>query len=374
MPTVWRYLLKQYMKVLALAVATFILVLFVSRAKQIAEFAAMGAGANAIGLFAVYLIPYVLPYAVPVSCLLASIVLFQRLSNTQELTAMRACGLALRQITGPLLLAGAVLALFNFFIASELATHSHMLGRRMEAHLSSVNPLHLLQNTRLLKMGDIFVDMRTLKAGEEAEEMTLALYNRGSGRLNLFTADRLALEGEVLHADNVNVLTTVSAEGDGFDHLLVENQGEMSMPTSSLGQLIHRVGLHLKHSHLRLRLLLVRIHEEQKILAENPTRTDLATSIARGRSEIVRRISLGLSAFTFTLMGCTFGIHVSRRQTRKGIIAVVALSALFIAAYSVAGGLDSRFSLATTLYLLPHAAIIPLCILTLKRVTRGATA
>ncbi len=371
MPTVWRYLLRQYVKVLALAVTTFILVLFVSRAKQIAEFAAMGAGSNAIGLFAVYLIPYVLPYAIPFSCLLAAIILFQRLSTSHELTAMRACGMGLRQITGPILLAGAFIALLNFFVASELATHSHMLGRRMEAHLSSVNPLHLLHNTRLLKMGDLFVDMRTTKTGEEAEDLTLVLYNRGSKRLNLFSVDHLSLNDDILSADNVNLLTTVPTKGDGFDHLLVENQELTTMPSSSLTGLIRRVGLHLKHSHLRLRLLLTRIHQEEQQLASRP---ELAVSIARGRSEIVRRASLGLSAFTFTLMGCAFGIHVSRRETRKGVIAVVALGALFIAAYSIAGGLGRHLPLATTLYLLPHALIIPLCILTLKRVTKGATA
>jgi len=109
-PIIWRHLLNRYIKVLTLSTVTFIAILFVSRAKQIAEFATLGTGFSKLGVFALYLIPYILPLAIPISCLIAAVLLFQSVSHTHELTAMRACGLGLRQITSPIIMAGAVMA------------------------------------------------------------------------------------------------------------------------------------------------------------------------------------------------------------------------------------------------------------------------
>ena len=180
---------------LTLSTVTFIAILFVSRLKQIAEFAALGTGFSQLGAFALYLIPYVLPLAIPISCLIASILLFQRLSHTHELTAMRACGLGLRQITSPIIMAGAVMALINFYTASELATHCRMLARRMEGQAGAVNPLNLIQNGHLLGLRDYYVDMRTTSTGEEAQDLTFACPNPRTGRLSLLCADRVRVHG-----------------------------------------------------------------------------------------------------------------------------------------------------------------------------------
>ncbi len=368
MPIIWRYLLKQYLRVLALCVATFIAILFVSRAKQIAEFAAMGAGASHVAMFALYLIPYVLPLAIPISCLISSVILFGRLSTSSELTAMRACGLALRQLTAPILLAGALLSCVNFYIASELATHCHMLGRRMEAKVATVNPLLLLQNTRLLKMGDVFVDMHTIKQGERADDVTIVLHNRQSDRLSVVKADKLEYkDDEILLGHNVNIISTLDTDKD-YDHLILENQQAMWMPVSSFSHMIKRIGLSLKYSHLKLRLLFVRISQEALSMGK------FSPAVQRGYSEVARRISLGLATFSFTCMGVAFGIQTSRQATKRRLFAVIALSALFIACYATAEGIGHRFLLSLALFTIPHLIIIPLSIFRLKQVTKGAEA
>ena len=105
MPIIWRYLLRSYFQVLALCVSGFIAVLLVLRFSEIARFASSGLRKLKVLLFTLYQIPYILPIAVPVSCLIASILLFQRLSHTHELTAFRTCGLGLKPIIYPLIYA-----------------------------------------------------------------------------------------------------------------------------------------------------------------------------------------------------------------------------------------------------------------------------
>ncbi len=357
-PIIWRHLLNRYVKVLALSTATFIAILFVSRAKQIAEFAALGTGLGQLGAFALYLIPYVLPLAIPISCLIGSILLFQRLSQTQELTAMRVCGLGLRQITAPILIAGAVMALVNFYVASELATHCRMLARRMEGQAGAINPLNLLQNGRLLGLHDYYVDMRTTTAGEEARDLTFACPNPNTGRLNVICADRVIAQGGELIAQGASFVSTLDEST-----LVIDNQRRAITDSSSFASLTRQIGFGFKNSHLKLGLLLAKMAEE---------RGD-KVAIARGYSDIFRRLSLGLAALTFTLMGCAFGMEGGRRHARWRTVAVILLSALFIASFSVATGIDQLLLLSASLFLLPHCLIIPFSLWALKRTTKGMT-
>ncbi|MBS0626775.1 MAG: LptF/LptG family permease, partial [Verrucomicrobia bacterium] len=120
MPILWKYLLRSYFQFLFLCVSAFIAVLLVIRFQDIALFASSGAHISYIGLFSLYQIPYILPLAIPISCLIASMILFQRMSASLELTALRACGIALSPIAYPLLLSALVLSLINFTIVSEI--------------------------------------------------------------------------------------------------------------------------------------------------------------------------------------------------------------------------------------------------------------
>jgi lipopolysaccharide export system permease protein len=367
MPILWRYLLSQFFRVFLLANFSFIAILMVSRLKQIAELAALGASSLDIFLFALLLIPYILPIAIPISCLLASVILFQRLSNAQELTAMRSGGIAIRQIMAPLLMAAAVITLVNFFVASELATHSHRLGKRLQAQVGVINPLLLLQNTKFLRMGEIYVDM-TRKGNEQAKDLTCVVYNPGSERLNVISASELELVNEELRGRDTSVITSFPSEG--FDHLVVENQREMITPVASFSHFIKEAQMRLKNDHLQLRLLHSRIKEWREQLAggESP---ELRRLIALCRSEIVRRVSVALAAFSFTLMGCAFGMEIGRRPSRRGIILAILLSAFFLICFSIAGGIRGNAWVAGSLYVIPHLVIVGFCIHSLGRVTRG---
>ncbi|MCB1135375.1 MAG: LptF/LptG family permease, partial [Chlamydiia bacterium] len=126
MPILWRYLLSQYLRVLILTVVAIISVLMVTRLDEIAEFAILGAQGGLVLRFALYQIPYILPIALPIASVVAAILLYQRLSTTHEITALRASGMSLGQIVGPVLLASIYLTIGNLYLISEVATASHL--------------------------------------------------------------------------------------------------------------------------------------------------------------------------------------------------------------------------------------------------------
>ena len=70
MPIIWRYLIGQFVKVSFTTVLGFIAILLTMRLDEIAHFASLGAPLRALTLFTFYQVFYILPIALPLSCLI----------------------------------------------------------------------------------------------------------------------------------------------------------------------------------------------------------------------------------------------------------------------------------------------------------------
>lgn len=352
-PIFWRYLLQHYFKVLFLVIVAFIAILLVSRLQEIATFATIGASPWLITRFVLYQIPYILPIAIPISALLSSIILFQRLSHTQEITALRAGSISLRHILSPLLIAASLLSLLNFYISSELATSSHLATRQMAFELSSVNPLVLLQNSKIGLLKGAYVEMEPERTGEKVSDLLIALQHPSTHRLALLLAESAEMQGRTLHSDGVTLISTTPGQ-----EVIVEREVSAESPASEMALLLRRKGWKIAADHLTFSLLRVR--------AKDP-----AKGGAKCYTEMVRRIALGLAPLTFTLMGMAFGLEISRRPSKRGIVAATALSALSLIAFFAAKEFDHLFLLAASLFLLPHVLIAGASLRSLRRLSRG---
>ena len=366
MPIFWWYLLKNYLKVLILAVVSFIAILLVIQLEEIAQFATIGAKPSYIFLFTLYQIIYILPIAIPVSCMISALILFQRLSHTQEFTALRAGGLSLRSLTSPILIAGAFLALGTFYISSEMATSSHLATRKMIYDLTSVNPLILLQSAKIARLKNAFVQINPIRNGEEAEDLVIALNNPSGKRLNLCLAKRIEMSGQQLVARQVSLISSSPSE-KGSDHLLIENQKSMSSQAPQFASLLRKSGWKIANDHLKFSLLRARMAD----VRTQHQRGNAKRVLNKCRTEIARRTSMGLSSFTFTLMGVAFGMGISRHWSKRGVITVLVLTALTLIAFCVAKELDHLSLLASFLYLAPHAVMIAASFWTMRRVNHG---
>ena len=379
-PIIWRHLLGQYLKVFGICVVTFIAVLLSTRLDEIARFATLGAEGHYILLFALYQIPYILPIAVPISCAISAILLFQHLSQTEQLTALRACGLAMRQITFPILFAGACLSLGNFFIISELATQSHLATRQLENQLKSLNPIVLLNNSHLVKMKGFYINvLGSSRQGELASDVVFALNNTQHSRLNLILAKAIHASPEEITAENLTLITSSPPkEADNFDHLVLENINMATTPVDDYTRMLKNEGWRLNVDHLKMSLLILRTREALKKLSQAKHKNEHSEKIKPLQrrvngclAEISRRLSVACAVFTFTLMGAAFGMSISRQRSKRGVFFVVTLAAIYLASFFTAKNIDHLFVWSTCLYTVPLVIIILLSIWNLKRVTKG---
>ncbi|MBI2743750.1 MAG: LptF/LptG family permease [Chlamydiales bacterium] len=363
MPILWRYLLKSYLQVLALSVSSFIALLLVTRFQEIARFATSGAGILPVLLFTLYQIPYILPVAIPVACLIASMLLYQRLSHTHELTALRSTGFGLSPIIFPLLIAGSLLSLVNFSLASEIAPRCRVLSRELIYEVTAKNPLFLLQKETLVRMKDTYIDMKALKSGRQAEDVVFIANNASSKRLAMMVAKELVLEDEMFTGKNVSIISSVDPKGDDrFDHLIIENQKTMCTKASNFAQFVSSFEWHSNFDYYPLKSILI----SERI--EKPEQRFLS---GRAVIEITRRASLGLAAFTFTFIGVAFGMEIGRRESKKGLFWAIGLAALFMISFIAAKSFKDAPLIACLVYLLPHPLIVLASLRSLKRVSEG---
>lgn len=362
MPILWRYLLGSYFQVLALCTGSFVSVLLVLRFREIATFASAGAPLGKVLLFTLYFIPYILPLALPISALIAAILLFMRLSQTHELTALRAAGLGLRPIAYPLILSGAALSLLNFAIVSEVAPRCKCLSKELIYEIAAINPLALFQKEKIIKLKDAHVDMKSLKNGRYAKEVLVILKDLSNERLGIMTADELSLDGKELHGKGISLITTVAGKGE-FDHLVIENQEKMSTGASHLSDFLHTANWQTHDEYLPLRMVLAKASLQKA--------TQTKKRISGAELEVVRRISISLAPFTFTLIGTAFGMQVGRRRSKKGVFWAISLASLFFICFLGAKSFRHQTLPSLLFYLAPHPLIMLVILASLKRLKRG---
>ncbi len=379
MPILWRYLLLHYLKVLLFCTFAFIALLLTLRLEEIAHFATLGPQGIYILYFTFYQIPYILPIALPISALISSIILVKYLCKNHEMTALRAAGLSLQSILTPLLVAAGFLAIANFYVVSELATDSHLATSLIKNELRSINPLLLLSNKHLMRMRGIYFDtLGPSRLGESASNSIIAMPNKQTRRTQLLVAKNLQASPLDFEGQSLTILSILSKNPEEPDRMLVENMGESSTAIKDFAQMIQRKVWTLNNDHLKLSLLLCRLHEGsdllQKARAEEKPLSEIKQiqrSTNRIYSEMMRRFSVAMAVFTFTLLGAASGLSIGRNQSIKKIILVTSLSALYVAAYFSGKGVDHLLEASALFYLLPHVLMIVVALWLVRKAVRG---
>lgn len=379
MQIIWRYLLGQYLKVFALCVVAFVLFLIVMRMKETAEFAALGAPLFQMLLFVLYQFPFILPIAIPVSSLISSILLMQRLSSSHEIIALRSAGFSFKQIIAPILAGALCLSFLNFFLISEVSTNSLLASKKMIQNLSSLNPLLLLQNTQFLKFKNVYVVVDPLETPLSAQNTMVFIKEKKNNRIAMFYVQNLEAGEGRIKGKNAGLVSTLGVEDDqAFDNLIIDSQEETSTPVTEFVQLLKDNRLRIPYDHLQLSLLLIQkaaIQEKIKLakMREASSHSLQQWQILDNKCcyEVMRRVSLGMAPFTFSLLGAAFGIHLGRRQPKKNLLIVIGFAALSCTTFFLAKSSNQSLWIPAAMLYLPQLSMIAASVRHLGQCNKG---
>lgn len=362
MPLLWRYLLRNYFQVFFLCISSFILLLLLTRLQEIARLASFDSNLVTLFLFTLCQIPYILPIAIPISGLIAAILLSKRLSQDLELTVFRSVGLSLTKITIPLLISACLLSLINFVIVSELTPRSRLLSQKLFYKASTINPLFLIKNHKALKPKNSYIDMEMSSVDKKASDVVFAMQNKSQNRLTLLIAKHLCLKKNQLIGENVSLITHIdSNDHTQFDHLIIDNQQKMFTSAQAFSEMMQR-------DHFSLGFEFYPLRELIQMLSMQKNKPKIKNKLY---FELNRRLFFSLITYAFTFMGISMGLQIGKERKQKGIILAILLTALTFICSIAAKSYYLSFERSLFFYLFPNILIFSCSFWFQKRAREG---
>ena len=363
MPLIWRYLLRNFFQTFLLCILGFITVNLVLSFKDLAKFAASGPSLFNVLLFISFQIPLTLHLAIPASCLISSILFFQKMSRTQELTALRSSGLTLFQISYPLLLTGLVMSFINFAITAEISPRCRYSSKTLIFNLIENNPLIIFNKHSMVSMADMFIDLKNYKSSQSAKDAIIVTLNHSTEHLALLTAKEFSIKENFLIGKNVSFASTITSKGsNGYDHLLIENQQEMSTKSVNITKHMHSTTWQKGNGYLTIKQLLAKFKSDNK--SYKTRKESPVTAIAY-------RTWYSMTPLAFTLIGISYGIEISRRKSFKSSLYAFLLSAGLILSFFSVKSASSSVAKTTLIYLSPFIVISIFCLRNMYKKSKG---
>jgi lipopolysaccharide export system permease protein len=362
-----RYILREVAvpSVLALAVISFVAVANELR-ERFDELPVAYVTAWDIVQLTLLFLPTLITYIIPITYMMGILLAFGHLSETNEITAMRAAGISLKRLVLPVIVGGGVLTAACFLLQDRVQPWA--LSR---ANNLMYSELWLRRTLEALPAGTMhsFEDWRVYIGRKDLETNTL--YN-----IDLFVPDE---DGHawVYYAESARMLdegTQRVIELNNGHTIVPEEGGNIVRGTFDRVRRVVPAPSPRKVRSLRNAFSLGRLLAHEREMEEQhrsaPTE-NTKQELRKTRAEVGERVSLPLACFAVSLVAAPFGIRV-RRVGRSYTFAVGA--AIFLTYYVLKLTLEPRglHSLDTVILrgLIPNVVLILGGLWALRRVDR----
>ncbi len=299
---------------IAVAISTF--VMLTAQFAKVFELLSRGVPFQVLLACVAYRIPQALSYTIPLGIFIAAILLFNKMSTENEMTAIRAGGISLWQIAAPAVMIGALLSVLCGYFHIELAPDFKYRSKWLVQEEGVKSPLMLIEEGRFVEMFDGYVIFVGKKTGDRVHDIHLYM---------LDDADRVhrkvdARSGELILREEVRELeftlfgTTIETIDPDFPNdvsRIRRIKGERLTIPLAYGDKLDRKSLIRHPNEMRLSQLLARI----RIQAER------GVDITPLYVELHMRAALALSPFSFVLIAIPLGIRRPRNETNYGLAA-----------------------------------------------------
>lgn len=150
MKTIERYVFGAFLSSFFLAFLVLSFVLTVGLMVQIVRYILQGIPVDLVGRFAFVSFPETLQWTIPLALLVASVLVFSRLSADSEIAAMRACGVNLLTVMRAPLLFALFCTVMGLFVNNEIVPRGHQIRRDLARRISVGAGLELLEPGRVI--------------------------------------------------------------------------------------------------------------------------------------------------------------------------------------------------------------------------------
>ena len=136
-----RYLLRQLAGPFLFSLVALTSMLLLNQiAKKFGDLVGKGLTANVISEVLLLSLPFIVALTLPMAVLVAVLYGFSHLAADSEITAMRASGVSVTQMLRPVLVAGALIAVFNFLFLDQVLPRSNARLRNLSMDIGRKKP------------------------------------------------------------------------------------------------------------------------------------------------------------------------------------------------------------------------------------------
>lgn len=264
-----------------------------------------------------YLLPFLLSYSLPWSVLVATLLIFGRLSADHELIAIRSCGISMGHVIAPFMIIAMLFTAISVYINGEIAPRCQTAARNLFTNFALENPYAIFETDHFVDQLPGFTIYVTRKDKNRMEGINIYQLSPTGFPLRNIRAEW----GELNRPDTLSnelVLT--------LNNVRMEERDPNNLESLSAIQ----YGRNFQQYEFRFSLeQIVREKEENKSIMEY-TFSDLFRELlfvpeprySQGfvLVEMHKRLSLPFACFTFVLVGIPLGIRMQRSEKSIGIL------------------------------------------------------
>ena len=152
------YTLKELLFPFFLSLAIFTFVLLMGNIIKMTDLVIIK-GVNIVDILhlLLWLAPYLLSFTLPMAVLIAVLLGFGRLSQDNEVLAMRASGFSLYRIMFPIIIIGLIFSLFSFILNDRFIPQARYATRRIVKEIGFKNPAAVLEPGTFIKAFEKYI-------------------------------------------------------------------------------------------------------------------------------------------------------------------------------------------------------------------------
>jgi len=260
-------------------------------------------------------IPGTLSYSIPIACLVATLLVFGRLSSDQEISAMRACGISLSRAMHTPVLLSLLLFFFCLHLNNSVAPESAYARSMVRRKLKATDVTALVEEGKYVDIagrsvyvgareGNLLKDMRVVETTKSGSIQEI----RAREALITSSEDVVVLEMKDVSIDPIQEDNPGIGRAESVRYVI----GDFSARTGQTAPAERARRIKDKHSWVLLKDILVSRDKP-------PASDEGKKAISRSLEEIHSRVSLAFACFCFVAIGVPLGIQQHRRESSVGI-------------------------------------------------------
>ena len=214
-----RYILSTYLKTF-FSVFTILMMIFILQSVwvYISELAGKDLEIEVVLKFLLYVSPRIVVLVLPLTILLASIMVFGGFSENYEFAAMKSTGISLQRAMKSLSVFIIFLAVISFFFANSVIPYAEFNFYSLRRNIAKVKPAMAIAEGQFNQLNDINIKVAE-KSGENGEFLRDVIIHQKKGT---FTGNFTVIKantGEFISDDDSDILQLVLFDGNYYDEI-----------------------------------------------------------------------------------------------------------------------------------------------------------